>query len=155
MTCQAGNCICSDRPKPSTASLSTEATWDSRPSAQMGPSSDGHLIHPSCGTQETWEENTQITCRERTSGLATLRNPRGDDCHLRRAHWTPRTKVGVSHTTLCPGLQDKPVAASQRRLGPFAKLPCFLHLWTYGVTKLSLGERGIARLRPGPFHSHR
>lgn len=47
------------------------------------------------------------------------------------------------------------MAASQRHLGPLAKLPCFLHLWTYGVTKLSLGEHGTARPRSGLFHSHR
>lgn len=61
----------------------------------------------------------------------------------------PRAKAGTLQALLYPGLWDKPVAAGQRRLGPSAKLPCFLHLRAYGVTELSLGERGTARPRPG------
>lgn len=62
--------------------------------------------------------------------------------------------MGVLHTSLCPGLSERPGAVSQRHFSPSAKLSCFLHLWPYGVTKLSLGEHGTALLRQGPSHSH-
>lgn len=73
----------------------------------------------------------------RPQDVARVRNPRVMTSieSPQKAHWTPRAKVGIFHTSLCPGLEDSPVAASQERSELSAKLPRFLLLQTYAATK--------------------
>lgn len=152
MTCQGRHCIANITRSQAQQALAQHphaipplhpgAEEKGRLGAQMGP---------------WWTSNSPILQTQEFSNRQKISEP-GQSSESQwwwpppmKARWTLRTKVVIFHTSLCPGLEDNPMARSQGHLGPFAKSPCFLHLWTDGVTTLSPGKHG----RLGPFHSHK